>query len=337
MAKLRSADRYPKRPTADLQRFVAIRGVGVLPEGSRPSSDPPPRPPVLVRATVGGHMLVWPLLLGLVVLSVVFAPRLTIWVYALAVVLVGIPRIGTLIAKARKGRSRTVEIEAPVVPPAGPGWGQPEARPIRSRRSSLAALMEVVGLDEGSAAVLASLYTSLVLAAVLVGYVVVLVHLPALAVGPERSVVDDDLVEALRGLGVAPGRATRGCRRGCVDDQQVAVPLAVGRDHVPRRVVGRGLGDRVLVGVGVVVPVLAARSRSPCSNFQCLAGLSSRSCRRSLCSSFEMWRKSFTDDGALVGEHLLEVADVLVATASTPSRARGRAPGPRARPRSGCG
>ena len=39
--------------------------------------------------------------------------------------------------------------------------------------------MEVVGLDEGSAAVLALLYTSLVLAAVLVGYVVVLVHLPA--------------------------------------------------------------------------------------------------------------------------------------------------------------
>src|SRR5688572_17238864 len=56
-------------------------------------------------------------------------------------------------------------------------------------------------------------------------------------------------------LPVFPVIAQRMDDRFCYDE--IAIPLRVRRDDDPRRVPGRGLGDRVLVGAGVVVPVLA--------------------------------------------------------------------------------
>ena len=50
-------------------------------------------------------------------------------------------------------------------------------------------------------------------------------------------------------------------------------------------------------------------------NFQCLAGSSSRSCRRRRCSSFEMWSMNLHDHGAGLAEHALEVVDLGVALA----------------------
>src|SRR3954451_5154929 len=71
-----------------------------------------------------------------------------------------------------------------------------------------------------------------------------------------------DAVEVLGGLGIARVHSLER-----LDDdaahRPIAEPLAVGRDDVPRRVLGRGTGDGLLVGLRVVVPPGALREVPP--------------------------------------------------------------------------
>ena len=126
------------------------------------------------------------------------------------------------------------------------------------------------------------------------------------------------------GLGDLGGRArsnTSTQQRGHGD---VAHPLVVGRHDVPRRPVGGRGGDRRVRSARGTRPTGARTSRSARRNFQFFSGSSMRACRRARCSSFEMWRNTFTTVVPSSREHPLELADVAVPPLAAGRRRRRR-------------